>query len=140
MCFISIGIIYCVWFLNFMSLIYGEKIKIKSCYWTLCYIHWYMYLFSVLLIILFSHLGVPIDGKRLQIQAQKLFIGFSSEGSFTCHTCCNTGPLLLRSYQKDRWSILVNVRRLTKAQSFSILTHYVLCRWLFESSIYWGEF
>jgi hypothetical protein len=26
---------------------------------------------------------------------------FSSEGSYTCHTYCNTGPPFLRSYPKD---------------------------------------
>jgi hypothetical protein len=26
---------------------------------------------------------------------------FSSEGSFTCHTNCDTGPPFLRSYPKD---------------------------------------
>jgi hypothetical protein len=26
---------------------------------------------------------------------------FSSEGSFTCHTYCDTGPPFLRSYSKD---------------------------------------
>jgi hypothetical protein len=26
---------------------------------------------------------------------------FSSEGSFTCHTYCDTGPPFLRSYPKD---------------------------------------
>jgi hypothetical protein len=27
-------------------------------------------------------------------------MAFSNEGSFTCHTCCDTGPPLLRKYPK----------------------------------------
>jgi hypothetical protein len=29
-------------------------------------------------------------------------IAFSSEGSFTCHTYCETGPSFIRSHPKDR--------------------------------------
>jgi hypothetical protein len=28
---------------------------------------------------------------------------FSSEGSFMCHICCDTGPRFIRSYPKDRY-------------------------------------
>jgi hypothetical protein len=30
-------------------------------------------------------------------------MGFSSESSFTCHTCCNMGPRFIRSNPKDRY-------------------------------------
>jgi hypothetical protein len=35
-------------------------------------------------------------------------VAFSSEGSFTCHTCCNTGRSFLRSYLKGPWFSFVN--------------------------------
>jgi hypothetical protein len=35
------------------------------------------------------------------------FPGFSIEGSFTCHTYCDTGPPFLR-YPKDSWFSLLN--------------------------------
>jgi hypothetical protein len=33
---------------------------------------------------------------------------FSSEGSFTCRTYCQTGPPFFRSYSKDPWFSLLN--------------------------------
>jgi hypothetical protein len=46
---------------------------------------------------------------------------FSSEGSFTCHTYCDTGPLFLRFYPKDPWFSLLNAMLLAKEQSLPIL-------------------
>jgi hypothetical protein len=46
---------------------------------------------------------------------------FSSEGSFTCHTYCDTGPPFLRSYPKDPWFYLLNTVLLAKKQSLPIL-------------------
>jgi hypothetical protein len=36
-------------------------------------------------------------------------MGFNSEGSFMCHTCCDTGPQFIRSYSKDRLMLSVNI-------------------------------
>jgi hypothetical protein len=47
---------------------------------------------------------------------------FSSEGSFTCHTYCDTGPSFLRSYPKDPWFYLLNAVLLAKEQSLPILS------------------
>jgi hypothetical protein len=46
---------------------------------------------------------------------------FSSEGSFTCHTYCDTGPPSLRSYPEDPWFSLLIAVLLTKKQSIHIL-------------------
>jgi hypothetical protein len=46
---------------------------------------------------------------------------FSSEGSFTCHIYCDTGPPFLRSYPKDPWFYLLNAVLLAKEQSLPIL-------------------
>jgi hypothetical protein len=48
-------------------------------------------------------------------------MAFSSEGSFTCHTYCDTGPPFLRSYRKDPWFYLLNTVLLAKKQSLPIL-------------------
>jgi hypothetical protein len=53
---------------------------------------------------------------------------FSSKGSFTCHTYCDTGPLFLRSYPKDLWFYLLNAVLLAKEQSLSILNVLGLTR------------
>ena len=46
---------------------------------------------------------------------------FSSEGPFTCHTYCDTGPTFLRSYPKDLCFCLLNAVLLAKKQSLPIL-------------------
>jgi hypothetical protein len=46
--------------------------------------------------------------------------GFSSEGSFTCPTYCDTGPPFLRSYPKHPWFNLLNPVLLAKEQSLPI--------------------
>jgi hypothetical protein len=33
-------------------------------------------------------------------------MAFSSESSFTCHTCCDTGPRFIRSHPKDQFKDL----------------------------------
>jgi hypothetical protein len=53
---------------------------------------------------------------------------FSSEGSFTCHTYCDTGPPFLRSYPKDPWFSLLNAVLLAKKQSLPILNVLGLTR------------
>jgi hypothetical protein len=45
----------------------------------------------------------------------------SSEGSFTCHTYCDTGPLFVRSHPNDPLFSLLNVVLLAKEQSLPIL-------------------
>jgi hypothetical protein len=46
---------------------------------------------------------------------------FSSESSFTCHTCCDAGPAFLRSYPKDPWFYLLNAVLLAMKQPLRIL-------------------
>jgi hypothetical protein len=46
---------------------------------------------------------------------------FSSEGSFTCHTYCDTGPRFLRSCLKDPCFSLLNAVLLAKEQSLPVL-------------------
>jgi hypothetical protein len=53
---------------------------------------------------------------------------YSSEGSFTCHTYCDTGPPFLRSYSKDPWFYLLNAVLLAKEQSLPILNVLGLTR------------
>jgi hypothetical protein len=53
---------------------------------------------------------------------------FSSEGSFTCHTYCDTGPPFLRSCPKDPWFYLLNAVLLAKEQSLPILNVLGLMR------------
>ena len=53
---------------------------------------------------------------------------FSSEGYFTCHTYCDTGPPFLRSYPKDPWFYLLNAVFLAKKQSLPILNVLGLTR------------
>jgi hypothetical protein len=46
--------------------------------------------------------AVTIAGDRAaNLDLCLVLTAFSSEGSFTCHTYCDTGPLFLRSYPKD---------------------------------------
>jgi hypothetical protein len=45
---------------------------------------------------------------------------FSNEGSFTCHTYCDTVPLFLKSYPKDPWFSLLNAVLLAKEHSLPI--------------------
>jgi hypothetical protein len=51
----------------------------------------------------FSYLAtVTITGDRAaNLDLCFVFTAYSSEGSFTCHTYCDTGPPFLRSYLKD---------------------------------------
>jgi hypothetical protein len=53
---------------------------------------------------------------------------FSSEGSFTCHTDCYTGPRFLRSYPKVPWFYLLNAVLFAKKQSLPILSVLGLTR------------
>jgi hypothetical protein len=53
---------------------------------------------------------------------------FSSEGSFMCHTYCDTGPPFLRSYPKDPRFYLLNAMLLTNEQSLPILNVLRLTR------------
>jgi hypothetical protein len=47
----------------------------------------------------------PLSVTGLQILAYARRSGpLSREGSFSCHTCCDTGPRLIRSRPKDRYS------------------------------------
>jgi hypothetical protein len=71
----------------------------------------------------FSYLAtVTITSDRAAHLDQCLALtAFSSEGSFTCNTYCDTGPLFLRSHPKDPWFSLLNVVLLAKEQSLPIL-------------------
>jgi hypothetical protein len=53
---------------------------------------------------------------------------FSSEGSFTCHIYCDTGPPFLRSYLKDPWFCPLNAVLLAKEQSLPFLNVLGLTR------------
>jgi hypothetical protein len=53
---------------------------------------------------------------------------FSSEGSLTCHTYCDTGPPFLRSHPKDPWFYLLNAVLVAKEQSLPILNVLGLTR------------
>jgi hypothetical protein len=47
---------------------------------------------------------ISITGERaanLDLKVCLALTSFSSEGSFTCHTYCDTGPPFLRPYPKD---------------------------------------
>jgi hypothetical protein len=50
---------------------------------------------------------------------------FSSKNSFTCQTCCDTGPTFLRPYAKDLWFSPLNAVLLAKEQQLPILTYSV---------------
>jgi hypothetical protein len=65
---------------------------------------------------------LPVTGLCLALTA------FSSEGSSTCHTYCDTGPPFLRSYLKESWFSLLNAVLLAKEQSLPILNFLSLTR------------
>jgi hypothetical protein len=71
----------------------------------------------------FSYLAtVAITGDRAaNLDLCLALTAFSSEGSFTCHTYCDTGPPFLRSYPKDTWFYLLDAVILAKEQSLPIL-------------------
>jgi hypothetical protein len=61
----------------------------------------------------FSYLAaITIAGDRAA--NLDLCLALSSEGSFTCHTYCDTGPPFLWSYPKDPWFSLLNAMLLLK--------------------------
>jgi hypothetical protein len=66
----------------------------------------------------FSYLAsVTITGDRTaNLDLCLALTVFSIEGSFTCHTYCDTGPLFLRSYPKDPWFSLLDTVLLAKKQ------------------------
>jgi hypothetical protein len=78
----------------------------------------------------FSYLAtVTIAGDRAaNLDICLALTAFSSEGSFTCHTYCDMGPLFLRSYPKDPWFYLLNAVLLAKKQSLPILNVLGLTR------------
>jgi hypothetical protein len=78
----------------------------------------------------FSYLAtVTIAGDRAaNLDLCLALTAFSSEGSFTCHTYCDTGSPFLRSYPKDPWFYVLNAVLLAKEQSLSILNVLGLTR------------
>jgi hypothetical protein len=78
----------------------------------------------------FSYLAtVTIVGDRAaNLDLCLALTAFSSEGSFTCHTYCDTGPPFLRSYPKTPWFYLLNAVLLAKEQSLPILNVLGLTR------------
>jgi hypothetical protein len=66
----------------------------------------------------YSHLAtVSIYGDRAaNLDLCLALVAFSSQGSFTCHTYCDTGPPFLRSYPKKPWLSLLHVMLLAKKQ------------------------
>jgi hypothetical protein len=78
----------------------------------------------------FSYLAtVTIAGDRAaNLDLCLALTAFSSEGSFTCHTYCDTGLPFLRSYPKDPWFYLLNAVLLAKEQSIPILNVLGLMR------------
>jgi hypothetical protein len=71
----------------------------------------------------FSYLAtVTIAGDRAaNLDLCLALTAFSSEGSFTCHTYCDTKSPFLRSYPKDPWFSLLNVVLVAMEQSLPIL-------------------
>jgi hypothetical protein len=51
--------------------------------------------------------NLPLTGLRIYKPAKHLY-SFSNDGSFTCHTYCDTGPPSLRSYPKEPWFSILN--------------------------------
>jgi hypothetical protein len=78
----------------------------------------------------FSYLAtVTITGDRAaNLDLCLAHTAFSSEGSFTCHTYCDTGPPFLMSHPKDPWFSLLNAVLLPKEQSLPILNVLGLTR------------
>jgi hypothetical protein len=70
----------------------------------------------------FSYLAtVTITGdKTANLYVCLALTAFSSEGSFTCHTYCDTGTPFLRLYPKDPWFSLLNAVLLSKEQSHTL--------------------
>jgi hypothetical protein len=58
---------------------------------------------------------------KLDLHVCLALTAFSSEGSFTWYTYCDTRPPFLRSYPKDPWFSLLNAMLLPKKQSLSSL-------------------
>jgi hypothetical protein len=78
----------------------------------------------------FSYLAtdtITVDGAA-NLDLCLALTAFSSEGSFTCHTYCDTGPPFLRSNPKDPWFSLLNAVLLEKEQSLPILNVIGLTR------------
>jgi hypothetical protein len=72
---------------------------------------------------------ITITGERAaNLDLCLALTAFGSEGSFTCHTYCNMGPLFLRSYPKDLRFSLLNAVLLAKEQSLPILNVLGLTR------------
>jgi hypothetical protein len=61
------------------------------------------------------------DDRAANLDLCLALTAFSSGGSFTCQTYCDTEPPFLKSYPKDPWFSLLNVVLLTKEQSLPIL-------------------
>jgi hypothetical protein len=98
---------------------YGVYISQLIKYAKACSTYFFVCLFEQF----FSYLvTVTITGDRAANLGLCLALtAFSNEGSFTCHTYCDTGPSFLRSYPKDPWVLLINAVLLTKEQSLPIL-------------------
>ena len=120
---VSVIIILCLCTKRFACM--GRQICILKNRNMVCWIDYFICLFIVPLRIFHSYWDVTIGGDGLQIDlclALMAFssMAFSSEGSFACHTCCNTGPQFLRSYTKDPWFSFLNTELLAKSN------HYLL--------------
>jgi hypothetical protein len=78
----------------------------------------------------FSYLAtLTITGERAaNLDLCLALTTFSSEGSFTCHTYCDTEPPFLRSYPKNPLFSLLNAVLLAKEQSLPILNVLGLTR------------
>jgi hypothetical protein len=78
----------------------------------------------------FSYLAtVTITGDRAaNLDLCLALVAFSCEGSFICHTYCDTRPPFLRSYPKDPWFSLLKAVLLAKEQSLPVLNVLYLTR------------
>jgi hypothetical protein len=64
--------------------------------------------------------AVTITGDRAaKLDLCLALVAFSSEGSFTCHTCCDMGPMFLRSFERP---VILTSKRpaLLKEQSLPV--------------------
>ena len=69
-----------------------------------------------------------------------LCLAFSSEGSLTCHTYCDTGPRFIRTHPKDPWFSLRNAKLLAKEQSLPIYFNVLgLTRPGVELTTFWSR-
>jgi hypothetical protein len=77
---------------------------------------------------IFSYLAVAIitGDKAANLDLCLALTAFSSESSFMCHTCCDTGPPFLMAYPKDPWLSLMNAVHLANEQSLPILTSLIV--------------